>query len=395
MPKKAVYLYAWDLVDEGPGPVTDRLREAGADSIALAVSYHAGKFIRPHGVTGKVYFPDDGTVYFRHDPARYRRLQPIPHPMLEHVDPLAVLEQTAPDLARVAWTVCCHNTRLGQAHPELVTRNAMGDPLIYSLNPAHHEVRDYLVDLTRDLATRYALAAVTLETPGWLPYAHGYHHEFAMLPLDPWIELYLGLCFAPETVAAAKAAGIDADGLCKRVAGRIEAWLANDVAPGERAAEWLQADLVTDSELVAYLHWRCRLVADLVGEIRAALPRPTELRVIPSVQRPTAKSWIEGSDLALLAAAADRLEVCFYEPTAAAVRDDLFDVRQRIGEAAPLDAVLRPTYPDLAGGAETVAAVEALKAGGVEGLAFYAYGHWRPTALDQVKAGFAAWDARP
>jgi len=393
MPDKAIYLYAWDLVDEGAEAVIDRLRDAGADSIALATSYHAGKFIRPHGATGKVYFPDDGTIYFRHDPGRYRRLQPIPHPMLEHVDPLAELARVAPDMARVGWTVCCHNSRLGEAHPELVTRNAMGDPLIYSLNPAHHEVRDYLVDLTTDLAERYELAAVTLETPGWLPYAHGYHHEFAMLPLDPWIELYLGLCFAPETVAAAREAGIDAEGLRKRVAGRIDAWLAHDVAPGARAAEWLAADLATDGELGTYLHWRCRTVADLVAEIRDRLPKATELRVIPSVQRPTAKAWIEGSDLALLAGAADRLEVCFYEPTAAAVRDDLFDVRQRIGTQTPLAAVLRPSHPDLAGGAETVAAVDALQAGGVTGLAFYAYGHWRLGALEQVRAGFAAWNA--
>jgi hypothetical protein len=392
MSGKAVYLYAWDLVDEGPKAVTERLRAVGADTIALAASYHAGKFIRPHGATGKVYFPDDGTIYFRHDPARYRGLQPIPHPMLEHVDPLTELATAAPDLARVGWTVCCHNTRLGQANPGLVTRNAMGDPLIYSLNPAHPEVRDYLVDLTSDLASRYELKAVTLETPGWLPYAHGYHHEFAMLPLDPWIELYLGLCFAPETVAAAKAAGIDAEALRKRVAARIEAWLGQDIAPGARAAEWLAADLVSDAELAAYLRWRCRTVADLVAEIRERLPKATELRVIPSVQRPTARAWIEGSDLAMLADAADRLEVCFYEPDAAAVRDDLFDVRQRIGEAKPLNAVLRPTHPDLAGGAETVAAVEALKAGGVAGLAFYAYGHWRLAALEQVRAGFGAWD---
>ncbi len=395
MPMKAVYLYAWDLLDEGAPVVCDRLRAAGADTVALATSYHAGKFVRPHGLSGKVYFPDDGTVYFRHDPARYGRIRPVPHPMLEHVDPLEVLAETAPDLARVAWTVCCHNSRLGQAHPDLVTRNAMGDGLVYSLNPAHPEVRQYLVALATDLATRYDLEAVTLETPGWLPYAHGYHHEFAMLPLDPWIELYLGLCFAPETVSAATAAGIDAEGLRRRVAGRIEAWLGLDVAPGERAAEWLQADLVTDGELRAYLYWRCRSVAALVAEIRAALPQSTELRVIPSVQRPTAKGWIEGSDLALLAAAADRLEVCFYEPSAAAVRDDLFDVRQRIGADARLNAVLRPSHPDLAAGAETVAAALALKAGGVEGLAFYAYGHWRLPALDQVKAGFAAWDARP
>ena len=395
MPTKAVYVYAWDLVDEGVAAVADRLRDAGADTIAMAASYHAGKFVRPHGVSGKVYFPDDGTIYFRHRPERYGRIHPVPHPMLEHIDPLAELEEAAPDLARVAWTVCCHNSRLGQAHPELVARNAIGDGLLYSLNPAHPDVRQYLVNLTSDLASRYHLEAVTLETPGWLPYAHGYHHEFAMLPLDPWIELYLGLCFAPATVTAAKQAGIDAEGLRHRVASRIEAWLAQDIAPRERAADWVQADLVTDPDLQPYLRWRCSTVADLVAEIKAGLPAATELRVIPSVQRPTAKGWIEGSNLAMLAAVADRLEVCFYEPTAAAVRADLFDVGQRIGKDAKLNAVLRPTHPDLAAGAETVAAVTALKAAGVEGLAFYAYGHWRLAALDQVKAGFAAWDNEP
>lgn len=54
MSGKAVYLYAWDLVDDGPKAFTDRLREVGVDSIAPAASYHAGKFIRPHGATGKV-----------------------------------------------------------------------------------------------------------------------------------------------------------------------------------------------------------------------------------------------------------------------------------------------------------------------------------------------------
>jgi hypothetical protein len=392
---KAVYCYAWDLIDEGVRAVADRLRDAGADAIAMAASYHAGKFVRPHGHSGKVYFPDDGTIYFRHHPDRYGRLRPVPHPMLEHVDPFAELAKVAPDMARIAWTVCCHNTRLGQAHPELIARNAMGDGLIYSLNPAHPDVRRYLVNLTADMATHYDLRAITLETPGWLPYAHGYHHEFALLPLDPWIELYLGLCFAPETVAAAKAAGIDAEGLRQRVAARIEAWLGHDVAPLERAQEWVQADLATDGEFQAFLHWRCRSVADLVAEIRAHLPKATELRVIPSVQRPTAKGWVEGSDLAMLSQAADRLEVCFYEPSAAAVAADLFDVRQRIGQDARLNAILRPSHPDLAGGAETVSAAQALRAGGVDGLAFYAYGHWRLTALNHVKAAFALWDTAP
>ncbi len=111
------------------------------------------------------------------------------------------------------------------------------------------------------------------------------------------------------------------------------------------------------------------------------------------MQRPSAKSWIEGSDLKLLGEAADRVEICFYEPSAAAIAADLFDVRQRLGDAARLNAILRPTHPDLAGGTETVAAARLLKAAGAEGLAFYNYGHWRLTALDHVRAAFAAWSA--
>lgn len=396
MPRKGIFVYAWDLQDEGVATVTGRLREAGADSIALATSYHAGKFVRPHGVSGKVYFPDDGTIYFRHRPERYGRVQPVPHPMLEDFDPLAALAETAPDLARVGWTVCCHNSRLGSTHPELTARNAMGDGLLYSLNPAHPDVRDYVVAMVVDQAERYGLDAVTLETPGWLPYEHGYHHEFALVPLDPWIGLLLGLCFAPESVAGARAAGIDAEGLRRRVAGRIEAWCAGDfAASAERAGEWVLADVVTDGELGAYLRWRCRVVADLVAEIRDRLPKATQLRIIPSVQRPSARSWYEGSDLAMLAEVCDAVEICAYEPSAAAVAADVFDVRRRVGDAARLHAILRPSHPDLGGGTETVAAARALRRAGVEGLAFYNYGHWRLAALEHVRAAFAAWEEVP
>lgn len=393
MPRKGVFVYAWDLLDEGVDTVTGRLRDAGADSVALATSYHAGKFVRPHGRSGKVYFPDDGTIYFRHRPERYGRVKPAPNPMLEDFDPLTALAETAPDLARVGWTVCCHNSRLGREHPELIARNATGDGLFYSLNPAHPDVREYVVTMVVDQAERYGLDAVTLETPGWLPYEHGYHHEFALVPLDPWIGLLLGLCFAPASMAGAKAAGIDAEGLKRRVAAHIEAWCTADIAATPaRAGEWQLADVVTDGELAAYLRWRCKVVADLVAEIRDRLPRATQLRIIPSVQRPSARSWYEGSDLAMLSGVCDAVEICAYEPSAAAVAADAFDVRRRVGGEARLHAILRPSHPDLGGGAETAAAARVLRQAGFEGLAFYNYGHWRLAALEHVRAAFAVWE---
>ena len=129
-----------------------RLIDAGANTVALATSYHAGKFIRPHGRSGKVYFPQDGTIYFRHRADRYGRVKPLPNDMLAEVDPLRMLSERAPRLRRVGWTVCCHNTRLGEIHPELTAANCFGDRLIYSLNPAHPDARAYFVALCKDLA---------------------------------------------------------------------------------------------------------------------------------------------------------------------------------------------------------------------------------------------------
>lgn len=391
---RGLYAYAWDLADEGFAAVTGRAREAGLNTVTLAAAYHAGKFLRPHGRGGKVHFPEDGTVYFRHRPERYGRVRPLANSLLAELDPFEELAQAAPDLARVGWVVCCHNTRLGTLHPDLTARNCFGDGYVYSLCPAHPEVREYVVALCRDLAERHELVALALETPGWLPFEHGYHHEFAMVPLNEWARVLLGLCFAPASVEGAKAAGFDADALRRDACRKLEAWLASEVVIDEpRAAEMLLADLVLEPDWSAFLRWRCRVVADLVREVRAAVPKRTKVWVIPSVQRPTAKGWVEGSDLRLLADAADRLEICAYERSAAGVAADLLDVRLRVGEGARLNAILRPGHPDLAGGAETVAAARAVKGAGCEGLAFYNYGHLRLGALARIREAITAWDA--
>lgn len=390
---KAIYLYAWDLLDEGVAEVAARLRDVGADTATMAAAYHAGKFIRPHGRSGKVYFPEDGTIYFRHRPERYARVSPLPNAMLADCDPFERLAREAPDLRRIGWTVCCHNTALGRLHPDLVARTCFGDPLWYSLSPAHPEVRAYLVALCHDLAERHELEALTLETPGWLPWEHGYHHEFQLLPLNEWLGVLLGLDFGPAVMAAAAAAGIDAEPLRRRTAAAVEGWLAADLhVDAARARDWLLADMVAEPDWPAFLHWRCRCVAGLVAEIRDALPAGTELRVIPSVQRPSARGWVEGSDLAMLAAACDGLELCAYEPAPAAIAADIHDVHRRVGPEVRLNAILRPSHPDLADGAEVAAAARLLRLAGIEGIAFYNYGHWRAPALERVRQALAAWD---
>ncbi|MDX6748683.1 hypothetical protein SH611_02570 [Geminicoccaceae bacterium 1502E] len=387
---RSVYAYPWDIADEGTAAFADRLRALGADTVTLAAAYHAGKFLRPHGRAGKVFFPHDGTLAFRHDQAAYGRLKPAANRLLDTFDAFAALAAEAPDFRRVAWIVACHNTRLGTACPDVTVRNCFDDRYPYSLCPAQPDMQDFVVALCRDAARACTPAAIAVETPGWLPYEHGFHHEFAMMPLDDWTRLLLGLCFCDACIEGAQEAGIDAQRLQRRLAATLEDRLAAALPIGAaRAQDQIAADLLQASELAAFLRWRCTVVTGLVERVRSSLPEEIELWVIPSVQRPSARSWIEGSDLAELARAADRLEICFYEASAEEVALDLADVRRRAGSSAVINGVLRPGWPDLAGGAETEAAVRVLREE-VASLAFYNYGHLPEPALARIGAGFRA-----
>ncbi len=374
---RAIYTYAWDLAEAGVAEAVGGFRELGLNTVTIAGSYHAGKFLRPHGKTGKVYFPQDGTVYFNADPSRYGAIKPVANAMLAERDILRELTNQK-DIATNVWFVLLHNTLLGTAHPEATAANAFGDRYIYSLCPSAPAARAYAIGLARDVTETYEVSGISLESPGFAPYAHGFHHEFALNQPNRWLDNQLGLCFCDHCVAGASSAGIDAAALKKRVARDVSDYLASDIdfPPDMAEAFWL-ADTRSDGELGAFLNWRCTVVTSLVAEIRHAVRPDANVAVIPSVARPTGGAWYEGGDIAALAEAAGIIEACFYEPTAARVKADLFDVKRRLRGKGELRGILRPAYPDLNNKGELLAAVAALTEGGVSGLAFYNWGHLR------------------
>ena len=203
------------------------------------------------------------------------------------------------------------------------------------------------------------MTGLSLETPGFLPYAHGYHHEFAMVKPNRWLDSRLGLCFCDHCVAGATADGIDAKRLRADVARDIEDYLSGSVDFPEDMAEafWL-SDVATDGALSRFLAWRCGVVTSLVREIRAAVRADATIAIIPSVARPTATAWYEGTDLRALAETAGIIEACFYEPSADRVRADLADVRRRIRDAGALRGIIRPGFPDLQSRDEVIAAAQ-------------------------------------
>jgi hypothetical protein len=393
MSYRAIYAYAWSLADEGVDGVTGRVAALGLDTITVAGSYHAGKFLQPHGRSGKVFFPEDGTVYFKTDPARYGTIKPVLNSLVRERDVLREIGGTS-QIATNVWLVLLHNSRLGELYPQSTVRNAFGDRYVYSLCPSAPDAREYAIALCRDVTDNYPVSGISLETPGFLPYAHGYHHEFAMVRPNAWLDRRLGLCFCDHCVRGAEGAGIDARGLRARVRGDIETLLAGGIdVPADMAEAFWLSDATTARTLASFLNWRCEVVTSLVREIRSSVRTDAAVAVIPSVARPTAGAWYEGSDLRALADAAGIVEACFYEPTAERVRADVYDTRRRLNGAGTLRGILRPGFPDFESRTELVAAAQALREAGVSGIAFYNYGLLRLSNLSWIADALAVFDA--
>lgn len=394
MSRFSMYSYAWDIAEEGASNFVSKLQEIGINSITLATSYHAGKFFRPKSKINKIYFPEDGTIYFKHNSSKYGEIKPIPNSNFGSGEILSELTKTK-SLVIQAWMVLFHNSQLGSKYQEYAVRNAFEDPYIYALCPAAPQVREYALALMSDIADNYAIQGISVESIGYPPFEHGYHHEMSFVKPNVWLSQNLGLCFCRYCIKGAEAFDIDAHELKIRVAKRIHNYLEDEIdyTPDMASAFWL-ADVEGDIDLKRFVEYRKNVVTTLAGEIRAAIRPEVEFAIIPSVARPTSGAWYEGTDLAELAKTTGVIEACFYEPSVDRIRADLIDIKERTHNVGKIKGILRPAYPDLTSESSVSQAVSTLWHGGVKDIAFYNYGHfrsqslnWISSALDQVKHG--------
>ena len=240
---------------------------------------------------------------------------------------------------------CCCTIRCSAPPiPKPTVANAFGDRYIYSLCPSAPEARAYAVGLARDVTESYPVSGISLETPGFLPYAHGFHHEFALNAPNRWLDNQLGLCFCDHCIAGAQKAGHRcgaAEGARSRATSSD--YLASDIDfPADMAEAFWLADTRSDGELGAFLDWRCTVVTSLVAEIRAACARTRLSRSSPRWRARPAAPGMKAAISAALAEAAGIIEACFYEPGAARVKADLFDIKRRLRGTGKLRGILRP-----------------------------------------------------
>jgi hypothetical protein len=351
--------------------------------VALAASYHAGKFLQPRDPSRRVYFPEDGTVYFKVEEAKYGLLKPQQATAECGRDVFAAACR-GQHLRVRAWTVLNHNSRLGFLHPEVVARNAWDDPYYYSLCPSHGAVRDYAVTLCSELGEKYPLECLLLETPGWMVYDHGYHHEFAQVDVTDELARLLGLCFCDACTRDSAAAGVDALPLKRAVVARCDELLAGDA----------KGSAVCEADLAPFHAWRATVVTDFCRRIRDEVPSEVGVRVISTCQRPHSTAYLEGTNLAALASVCDGLELPLYQPSAREMSDDLRYVVEAVGSSDRLSAIVRPGLPDMRSAEQLGETLAALTAAGIDDLSFYNFGLLPAKSIDWTEQAVGSmWSA--
>jgi len=389
----SMWTYPWDVQDQGLAALTaDLSGRAGLNTVSLATSYHAGRFLQPRSPAQKAYFPEDGTVYFRPDEALWqgKTIRPLmAQNVVERGDMLAALTKARAEtgLKVSCWTVCLHNTRLGMLHPEHVTRNAFGNANYYNLCPSSPAARDYVVTLVRDITTSYKPDMLELESPNFMGFAHEYHHEKDGVGLNAEDDFLLSLCFCDHCTARAQKAGVPVEG-ARRTVARFIAELCERAVPERQFPDFPDAGIDAfrnHPDLHAFLSWRSEPVTSLIGEIKAAADPATRIVLIDLKD-----GWLGGVDLAAVGRLCDGAILCCYDMTPEAVGEVIRTGRALLGPDKFLGLGLRVFYPEVDGpdilAARTKNAVDA----GADGVNFYNYGLIPAKRLDWVREAVEA-----
>jgi len=390
----SIFAFATDIRDEGVEVVLDNVQHrARLGGITVAAAYHEARDIFPHNPARKVRFLENGAVFFRPDPARWRdvRLQP---PVSEAADALPELIAAAErrGLQVHAWTVFLHNGALAEAFPDCAPQNAFGDPYVTELCPANPYVRTYARALGADVA-RLGVESIVAESLHYHPLEHGYAHERYFVPLGPRARYLLSLCFCPDCLRAASRLGVDAEAVRKTVRDELE--LLFDGAE--------EKSLQVEGELAGFVRAREEVVTTLAAEVAdAARAEGVALAFMdlsgavkgyakgrPSGEPVPGIAWKLGVDVAAVAGVCGYLEAIGYAYDPERLRLDL-EAYRALGRDAALNVVLRPIAPDCDSTENLRQKIDLARELGLARVDFYHYGLMRLDALDRIHTAMRA-----
>jgi hypothetical protein len=164
-------LYAWDLHDEGVEKILDNLQQmAAVDSVYLIALMHyerrpltSAEF--PHNPVRKMFQAEDSRVYWLPEMKRYGRIKPrlSDFDWLNRTDWLRTLIEAARKRGLRTGVEISHTVIDGERAKaefiDCVQRDINGQPIVfgptYPICPNSPDARQYVLNLSLELATRY------------------------------------------------------------------------------------------------------------------------------------------------------------------------------------------------------------------------------------------------
>ncbi|MFI7125459.1 hypothetical protein ACIBQ1_07165 [Nonomuraea sp. NPDC050153] len=189
------YVYPWDIVGDPAAP--DRLAGLGVEAVALAASYHSTRAATPYHPSHRVLDVPYPAFYLPIRPSSWSRLVPATPTWTPEDAYLQARDALkAVGLQVHAWTVLTHNSYLGTANPDLVVRNAFGDPYPYAICPAHEDVLEYCEHLVEEILAVGEPDGLILEACGPMGFGHqSVHEKTSGADWTPADSDLLSLCF--------------------------------------------------------------------------------------------------------------------------------------------------------------------------------------------------------
>ena len=387
----SMWSYPWDLVECGMEAALDDMQSNGLTGVSMITSYHAGRFLCIRNPKRKIYFPEDGVLYYNTDLSRFQglRIQPkVGQFAKDHPDFWEKLfaETRKRGMTVSGWTVCLHNTRIGMEYPDACVQNAYGDVVYYNQCPSNPDVRAYMAALVDDLCSHLPLHSLELESMNYMGHAHEYHHEKDGIGLTALQDFLLSLCFCPSCVARAKAEGLD----ILPAQATVRRWL-DEMCMGELLgsdADFMRLGLEFFKpwpEVYAYLQWRSTVVTSLMQEVHEAVAGRCRLYFLSLLTH--SRSWLFGVDLKAITRYCEGVVVCSYDCDEHQAKADLAECRRDFAPGSDLLIGMRCFHPEYTDGAAFARKVAVAKQQPVDGYLFYNYGLIPPKQLRWV------WDA--
>lgn len=360
--RTSIWLGPWDAAGRDAGQLLDELQTLGVDSCSLGIAYHGGRLLLGNHPRRVVYEQPLSGLFFEAQLERFAAPEPDIAPEAGAAK-IFLAAAARRGFAVEAWTVLCHNDRLGALDAALCIANAFGDRYTYTLCPANPRVREYSVELCRQIARVEGIAGIDIEALSFMGYEHASLHDKRGAALPGAVAELLSVCLCPDCRTGLGAAA-------EPVAAHVREQVRQALRGSE--AEPLPADLI--GAVVAH---RDRAQLALLQEVRAAVGAARlNLRLAD-------RRTFTGGKCSLAAAqalaVADELTCTFFGASEAQIEQDL----ARLPERARAGIVFHG--PDCSTAGEVARRLALVRASRATGVSLYGYSLAQPRHLDWLR----------